>query len=250
MYIYSFDCAIKNLGVCCISIDLDWEEKIKKYTKDLYALYELDCTGDQFMAKALALLKLIDNTLEERIKLIWINVFDLIPGKKLEEVPFGVIVKKLKYVLHFLKETLPKPDVVLIEYQMNVNDKARGVSRFIEEYFTPLSELESDITIGLESYPLLTSDIPKAESSVEVHIVHPTLKNAYNIDPSELGDYGTYIKDYSNYTSNKKHAVCNFTYYMRSVKKEHQIKNQPTKLDDIADSFMMAYAWCRKKQLI
>ena len=169
------------------------------------------------------------------------------------EVKFPVILRKLKYVLHFLNKTLPPAKYVLIENQMSINDKARGVSRYIEEYYTPLQELESGITIGLEKYPLTITPLTKHELTsnlAELFIVQPSLKNSHQIDPSELGSYATYISKYTNYTANKKHTTANFVYYMKIMGKSDEIENINNKLNDIADAFMMAYAWCKNKNII
>lgn len=252
-YIYSFDCAIKNLGVCCISINTEWEKEISALTAQLYELYNSDCKRDEFLSKALVLVKQIDYVLESRFKLEWANVIDLIPGKKVAEVPFNTILKKLKYILHFLNKTLPAANYVLIEHQMSINDKARGVSRYIEEYYTPLQELDSEVTIGLEKYGLNITPLTEKElkaNTAELFIVQPSLKNSHQIDPSDKGAYSTYIEKYTNYTANKKHTTHNFVYYMNSMGKAEEIADINNKLNDIADAFMMAYAWCKSRGFI
>lgn len=252
-YIYSFDCAIKNLGICCVSVNTKWQEELVDYTKQLYELYNTKSTKEIFLKKALSITTGINKTLESRFKLEWANVVDLIPGKKVLEVKFPIILRKLKYLLHFLNKTLPAADFVLIENQMNINDKARGVSRYIEEYYTPLQELESEITIGLEKYPLTITPLKPEEINInhaELFIVQPSLKNSHQIDPSELGSYSTYISKYTNYTANKKHTTANFVYFMKARGKESEISDIANKLNDIADAFMMAYAWCMNKGMI
>jgi hypothetical protein len=250
MIIYSFDCAVKNLGVCCISVDEHWRDKISAHVTDLYKLYEMEGTRKEFLDRTQAIMRGIDSTLDNMYKLVWINVFDLIPGQKLTSVPFGQIVAKLKYIMWYLGKTLPEPDVVLIEYQMNANDKARGISRFIEEYYTPLKELESDVSIGIDAYPLNTdTDLPDTRN-VEVCIINPTLKNAYQVDKSDAGNYSTFIQKYSNYVANKKHTTHNFKHYMSMIGKESELVGLANKLDDVSDAFMMAYAWCKKRKLI
>lgn len=253
IYIYSFDCAIKNLGICVVSVNTKWEEEIKSYTQQLYDLYDSDTNKDEFLKRAFELASNINYTLESRFKLEWANVIDLIPEKKVLEVKFPIILRKLKYVLHMLNKTLPPANYVLIENQMNINDKARGVSRYIEEYYTPLQELESDITVGLDCYPLKTYKLDIKELSTntaELFIVQPSLKNSYQIDPTEVGSYATYIEKYTNYTANKKHTTANFVYYMKSMGKSDEIASIKNKLNDIADAFMMAYAWSKNKVLI
>jgi hypothetical protein len=51
-----------------------------------------------------------------------------------------------------------------------------------------------------------------------------------------------------NYTANKAHSKYNFLEWMKANDSMELIKGIPKEnIDDIADSFLMAYAWCLKK---
>ncbi len=198
------------------------------------------------------------NLLEESNRLIdsvfsikYMNIFDLAAEGKAKETKFVEVVKRLKYIMFCLEKQLPKPDIVLIEYQMNANDKSRGISRYIEEYYLPLGGTDATVTYAMNAYPLEAADIPEdLVSDTKICIVMPSLKNAYQIDPSQAGEYQTYIEKYnSNYNANKAHAIHNFEYFIKSRGLSHTIKNIPNKLDDIADAFMQAYAWCKFTKL-
>lgn len=252
MIILGFDCAIKNLGICCIEINDNWREEVAEIIDELNRFYS---TMDQYADKSKFLSKIeeiftrIVKLLDSMFQIRFLNIIDLIPGKKVLTVKYKDILKSLKYTLYCLNKQLPKPDKVLIENQMNINDKARGISRYIEEFYTDISDVDVSITYAIDAYPILAIK-PVKTKPCDVVIVAPTLKNGYKTDPSELGDYSTYIEKYSNYTANKKHTTWNFKYFMEVFGKKQEIQSINNKLDDISDAFMMTYAWCKYKQLI
>lgn len=255
MYIYSFDCATKNLGFCCIYVDEHWRAKVSKIINELYAIYEDPPELDVLLSRVAKILTQINQILDNIFRIEYINVFDLVPGAKASTVKYNVVLKRLKYVIYCLEKQLPKPDVVLIEYQMNINDKARGVSRYIEEHYTVMGGFDdipdgqNGIEYGLEAYPLILADFPDDLAETIVHIVSPGVKNSYDLDQSLT--YAYYISTKStNYEANKAHSVANLKAYLAKHQKLDIIKNCSVKLDDLADSFMMAYAWCVKTGLI
>jgi hypothetical protein len=263
MIILSFDCAIKNIGICCVEIDTEWRRKASEYIDELYALYDRigSLSKSEFVELSFDIIKRINTFVDNIFVLRYVNVVDLIPGKKVDEVKYSILVGRLKYMLACLDKTVPKPDVVLIEHQMVINDKSRGMSRFMEEYYTPLQEPDEDITYALGDYPLINVEVKETKKSV-VCIVNPTLKNTYPIDKSPAGSYSSFISKYSNYTANKKHTDHNFRYYLNKTGKMHILeelssKSKKSKSDvidqktyDMADAFMMAYAWCCHNKLI
>jgi hypothetical protein len=252
--IYSFDCAIKNLGFCCIEIDNEWRNKTAKLINSLNTFYEnIPENKQELTQKMTSLIKQTDQLISNRLIIKYINVFDLVPEGKASATKFQEILKRLKYVIYCLEKQLPPPDVVLIEYQMNINDKARGVSRYIEEHFTAIGcSLDTDsITYALDNFPLIGAEIPTNQLLCSVHIVAPGLKNMYPIDKSIAGNYDKFIeKHIRNYEANKAHSVHHFLHYLKSFGLLSIIKNCPNKLDDLADAFMMAYAWCTKNKLL
>jgi len=252
MIVFSFDCAIKNLGFCCIEIDLNWESKIKELTKELLNFYKTYDSHEDPLAFIKNILTRIDNVLDNAFKIKYMNIIDLVPEGRAKDTKFTEVVKRLKYILYCLQQQLPTPDFVLIEYQMNANDKSRGISRYIEEYFLPLGNTDATITYAMTAYPLNAIDIPlNLASDTKIYIVTPNLKNSYQVSSLESLNYQTFIEKYNrNYDANKAHAVSNFEYFISSRNLDHTIKKIPNKLDDIADAFMMAYSWARHEKYI
>lgn len=250
MIIFSFDCAVKTLAFCCIKYDENYLDKLninitqlKNINKSLLE-HKLEHKLDHKLLEINKLLTDIQINIDKRIELIYINVFDLIPSKKMEKCNFHDVLINLKYVLHCLDNQLGRPDVTLIEYQMNANDKSRGISRYIEGHYTELQTPTEKIAFAFSAYPVLPMHVEKKDS--KVYIINPNLKNAYQIDPTEKGAYSYYIQKYSNKTSNKKHTTHNFIYYLNQVGKSDILNGVTIKLDDAADAFMMAYSWLKK----
>lgn len=255
MIIYSFDCAMKNLGFCCIEIDDKWREKTAELLDVIEKFYANPPeTKESIQTEMLNIFRTADSIVTNQFVIKYINVFDLIPNGKAKSQKFGDTLQCLKYVVYCLEKQLPNPDVVLIEYQMNVNDKARGISRYIEEHFTPIGirggeSSITNITYALNKFPLIAADIPEDQCECTVHIVAPGLKNRYNIDSAAV--YTGFLEKYSsNYAANKAHAVHHFKYFLNKFGLSDMIKDCPNKLDDLADAFMMAYAWSKKNKLI
>jgi hypothetical protein len=257
MIIYSFDCAIKNLGICCIEIDENWREKIADIINELNNFYNNVSSKAVFYEQSKDILTKINNILDNIFIIKFLNIIDLVPEGKVATKTSKDILRRLKYTLYCLDKQLPKPDVVLIEHQMSQNDKARGISRYIESHYSPKIDdadgFDDSITFAIPAYPLIAADIPEVELKQKkvVHVLPATLKNSYDIDiKSKLGSYSYYIEKYTNYIANKKHSTYNFKYFMECRGLSKQLENIPNKLDDIADAFMMAYAWSIHNKLI
>lgn len=251
MIIFSFDCAIKNLGFCCIEFDEKWRTKAAEIINRLNNLYSIieNISKDDFLNKSYEILRDTNNLLSNMFKLRYANTIDLISEKKVEEVKYNDIFKSLKYVLECLNRQLPKPDIVLIETQMCVNDKARGISRYIEDMYSDVEIPDTEITFAIKEFPLIAFDIYDFLGK-KVQCVNATLKNTYSVDLSSEGDYSEFISKYTNYCANKKHTEHNFKYYMNKTGRGKMLKNIPNKLDDVSDAFMMAYAWlCHNKYI-
>lgn len=250
--IYSFDCAIKNLGFCCIKLSDTYKEEIDILIEEIQQFYDnIPKTKKETLEKILYILSKANKIMDSIFEIQYINVFDLIPDNKVAQVKFTEILKRLKYVIFCLTKQLPKPDYVLIENQMSVNDKARGISRYIEEYFVPLGcDDNTLITYALCKYPLISAELPKNIDATKVCIVAPGLKNAFQIDHVD-GSYGKFTEKYAtNYSANKAHTTHNFKHWLKITGQMNIIENCPNKLDDLSDAFMMAYAWCKNRGLI
>ena len=248
MMIFSFDCAIKNLGFCCLEINDNWRDEVADLIVEIENFY-LDPT-DSPLDKMQEIVSKADLLVDSIIKIKYMNIFDLAAEGKARSTKYSEVVKRLKYILYCLEKQLPSPDIVLIEYQMNVNDKARGISRYIEEYYLPIGDTDATITYAMNDYPLIAADLPDNVPTRKIYTITASLKNAYQTDPTVEGSYQTFIEKYNrNYDANKAHTTHNFTYFLKSRGLSHTIENIPNKLDDISDSFMQAYAWCKASNI-
>jgi hypothetical protein len=87
--------------------------------------------------------------------------------------------------------------------------------------------------------PLSTAAIN--QNNCRVVIVDPSLKN--NVSLNSDGEYGNFISVANKaYDANKQHTSYNFVTYCRAFDLYWCI-SKCKKIDDIADAFMMAYAW-------
>ena len=253
MLILSFDCAIKNLGICLIEFDNYWYNKVNVILKsDILNIDKL---------------KKIDIVLSNIINIKWINVIDLIPDKRITDHVDKTYL--LKSMLLSVDKTLSKYgniDIVLVEYQMAPNDKCRAISAQIVYHYSGYggidvnlkkSSKKSSIKSSIKSlnkhsityanamYPMEYIDISKKE----VYVVGPSLKNKFDLCID--GRYCNFAMKYStNYKANKEHAVFNFKYFLNIMKKADILDNINNKISDIADAFMMTYAWLMDKGLI
>lgn len=199
MYYLSFDCANKSLAVGLYEIN-----------KDKIAGTE----GGNIMGG-----------LENNIKVLYLDVIDLIPNQKIKDTNLIGRTLSLKNNLLILNSkieplitTVDEPIQVMIEYQMHVNDKSRTIfNQLIYEY----------------------SEIPK----YKITIVKPIIKNTIHL--SDDLQYGDFIAKYSsNYRCNKVHSKANFLYFINEFKLQSMIKHiKKSNLDDIADTFMQVVAY-------
>ncbi len=306
MIIFGFDCAIENLGICILHFNENWnvdvEMIVKKinnmccileacasegYTSEGYTSegYTSESSTPGVLSKIKCLINEINIFINNIIKVNFINVVDLIPGKNAKD--FSIVEKttKLKYLLTALDDQSEKPDVVLIEYQMKANDISRILSAQIAYHY---AALESDIMINnkntknrkdsalnqcsinyavkefpiefnknklieLVETPITSASVnPKLPCKRIVELVGASLKNIYKIAPD--GDYGNFISKYSAYTANKKHTTYNMLYFMDNFTNNDNIKNIfkniPNKINDMADAFMMCFGWLIKNNKI
>lgn len=204
MYYLSIDCANKSLAVGLYNINYinDWKIKL---------LNILNSDNDIFNV-------LIEcNTfLNSIVNIISLEVIDLIPKKKVKDTTIIERSIKLKKHISEIKKKLKGIDKiihVLIEYQMNVNDKSRGVFNQLIYAFS-----------NIQKY--------------KIHIVIPTLKNQIYFK-DELKHCRILQKYSKNYTANKVHCKENFLFFLKCFDKLELIKNiQKKNIDDIADTFM------------
>lgn len=184
--ILSFDCANRSLGVCLLSIDPSLDIKdLNKSNTDIKLLKVVDLT------------KGVKYTIPKKAKLLKQCLTDI--NKEI-----GIV-----------------PDIVLVEFQMKVNDKSRCVCYQIIYHY---------------------SDICK-----RIHIVSPSLKNrVFFNDDLRWTIFGEKYK--TNYTANKNHSKSNFLHYLKINDQTTSVENIAKKnLDDIADAFMQILGFLKFK---
>lgn len=236
--IASFDAAILNLGVCYVEFDDEWKSKLEIYIK------KINNIGND-PQKILDLLKEINTFLDNIIKIIFFNVIDLTNGEKSQNIPMITRTQRLKHLLKSLDNTLPYPDIVLVEYQMKHNDISRTISNQISMWY---SDIINDKTIkyAVKNFPI--NFAPTEKKDVLVDLVGPTLKNTVSM--FDKGSYDNFIVKWSNYTANKKHTSANFKKFAEVFLPDINLFEINNKIDDIADGFLMIFAWLKKKKLL
>jgi hypothetical protein len=270
--IAGFDAAIQNLGVFYIEFDDQWKIKLNSYLYEISQLYNglLDITNKEFLDKIQILLVNLNTFIDNIIKIKFFNVFNLIPGCKSSSVPMLERTRRLKHLLKHIDQLLPQPDIVLIEYQMKHNDISRTISNQIAMWYMtdsdnipiipkcvtksrkssshiPTTVTNDHLTYSVDLYPLTSCQIPFTPSNRIIELVGPTLKNTISLYPG--GDYANFIVKWSNYVANKKHTSSNFVKFSDVFLPDLDLTNINNKLDDIADGFMMIFAWLKKHNM-
>ena len=222
MYIIGFDIAVKSLAVSIIEFNNNWDHDLAMLKQHFFTDI-LDKTIIQTCQKILIFLDKLEDLLNNLIKLIFIDVVDLIPNQKVKNTTPIERALKLKEYLYKLdndhKHILTDNCKILLEYQMGPNDKSRTIfSQILYHY--------SDISV-----------------TKNIEIVGPSLKNKININKNT--SFGDFYKKYTKtYDANKKHSICNMLQWLKNNNMEHMIKNiQKKNLDDVADAFNMSLAW-------
>jgi hypothetical protein len=189
----------------------------------------------------------IDKLLDTIFKIVYMNVFDLIPDEPITPANHIKIVQSMKYLLQCLDIQLPKPDVVLIEHQMKKNGKTNEISHYLEMYYMPIGQ-DTLLTYTLPNFPIDDSKIILNSSVIpKVLLIGGSVKNSYDIDTVN-GKYSKFTMKYNDdYTANKEHCNYNFRYFLSAWDVKLYTKESTR---DIADAFMQAYAWCKLQKYI
>ena len=231
MRIVSFDCANKSLGVSILNYNLNISKDIKlKY--DMYLAEKAELLknfNDIKMNKLLEkYIKLLDETIKlvsNKITIEFLDVVDLIPGKKVKETDPVYRTDKLYDYLNNIIDplvnfTIDKEYIFLLEFQMGPNVKSGTVSAQI-------------------MYHLM-----KYKNGDNIKLIGPSLKNKIIIGGSH-NNYKNYIEKYTtNYGANKAHSKQNFLDLLKYLDSEIMIKDIKKKnIDDIADSVLMSLAF-------
>jgi hypothetical protein len=260
MRIISYDCAIKSLGVAIIDFDLGKccgdictlldtfisEEKLINYsTATAHQLYHR-------INEFIKLKEMILSTIYNSPTILYLNVFDLIPGKKVSEAK-QLKTERLHGCLTYTKliaESGGKDiDYVLVEYQMNANDKSREVMNQIKNFYSPSSFgfsqgsnfFAKKFSKRLISLRLYGNDI----NTVKFKLIKPTLKNTLSFTKElSYSNICSISNSISTYKCNKIHCRKNLVYYLESRGLSGYLDGvKASNIDDVADAFMQAFAW-------
>jgi hypothetical protein len=283
MYILSFDVASKSLAVSIIKFNENWRADVKQsieilnQTLCLYTSISNKPNIDSFTKicqASLIHINNIHNILDTLIQIIFVDVVDLIPGKKIKETDLILRSNRLKGYLNNLDNMIKDFDAchVLVEYQMGPNNKSNNVFSQILYHYSegdlnfantydsiyiikntsdsnPINKNKSESnpiiknTSEHKNKKLKDNTEPKKTPTLTIEIVGPSLKNKLNLDKDRPRTY--FIEKYAKtYDANKKHSISNMNYFLKTKKAEYMIANIKNKnLDDIADSITMTLAW-------
>ena len=248
MRILSIDPATKSLAVSLLDFNENWLSEIADVSSSNRVRFHDE---PDLMARVNILnewVMEIKRIMESIIQLKYANVFDLIPGTKLADCPAIVRAQRLKGVVEYIKYINAKLggplDTVLIEYQMSLNDKSRGVSAGLVYAFSSPGADFSSASTHMSVKDEFAEALPRANCRVE--IVGAALKGKVYFGSGNIQNFRK--KYMSNYDCNKAHSKHNFLTWIADHDQQHLIDGIPkSNLDDVADSFLMAYAWAIKE---
>ncbi len=228
----SFDVANKSLAISIINIEhtLNITKKIEEafceYKKNKKKYLKKN-QPNSIATEYYTLLKKCNDVLNCRIFIEYLNVIDLIPGKKISETTIVERTFFLDKALKTLKEKIPDNNFkFLIEYQMGPNDKSRTVSSQLIMFCTSFM-----------------NDAEDAKNRIK--LVGPSLKNKLFIEGDEESYHAFYLSKFkSNYTANKNHTKYMLKKIVKIYNQNNIIKEIKKKnIDDAADSVCMAIAY-------
>lgn len=213
MLIISFDCAVKTLGVAVVEYNDNWYNEIQILIRDK----SLDK-------------KVLLEKINEKVDNINIIILETVCIANTKDI--------LQKRLLGLKNYVNKLNERINEY-LKINNKILNIEKTIVliEKQNPSNPISVSIShCLLYEYSTYKSVLQGA-----------SVKNKVELDPEK--SYGYFIEKYSNtYTSNKKHSINNFEYYMKIFKKEDLVKDIKKK-DDVADAFnqILGYLYFKSK---
>lgn len=241
MYIIGIDVATKSLAISIIKHNPNeiLEKQMESALKN-YKVHKKLLMGDnpniksinEVLKKYLELLESINSSLNQ-IQILFIDVKDLIPDKKLKESTIIERTNSLRIHLDLIDKEIAdlkcenKDLVFLIEYQMGPNDKSRVISSQLLYHFSKYTE-----------------------SNIE--LVGPSLKNSLYYKNIEKSKYSYFLEKYAtNYSANKAHSKYLFLELIKTVKIDDMMEDIKKKnIDDVADSVLMPIAWLKKHELL
>ena len=253
MIIFGFDCAIKNIGINIVQFNQLYNDQLQILNNELIDFISIKKSFTDFTIGVCDILDKMNELMSNVLKIIWFNNVNLIADANVADVPVIERICRIKTLLTQL-DSIAKPDLVLVEYQMGPNDDMRCISNCIIYHYAHGNcqiTFKMPILTPMQLTPTPTQLTPMQLIQPTIAMVMPSLKNKYNIAPN--GSYSTFITKYSNYTANKKHTTFNYKYFIKTTHLNiyNIISNCKDKeLYDIADSFMMIYSYLKKKRLI
>ena len=234
MFYLSFDCANKSLGVSYFQYDLNSSVSLIKLCNNYYDMLNIEYDVNSSILNNIKRLKLklktkeliskyikflieLNKLLDSVIDIRYLDVINLLNDRKTKNVNIidrSVCLKtKLLYIDSLLN--ISNQTTVVIEYQMNCNDKSRTIYNQLIYHYSCINKFI-------------------------VKVIAPAFKN--KIYFSEELKHNKFIQIYrSNYIANKKHTSANFIYFMNVFDKSELISHIKKKnIDDISDSFIQA----------
>jgi hypothetical protein len=261
MLIFSFDCAAKNLGVCVCYFNENWKAELEEHVKNINVINNMikDNKLEDPEDVINNIYQIITNFLNNIFKLMWFNTVDLMPGINIKNKLTLDISINLKSFLSFLDSKFGKPDLVLIEHQMKVNDISRIISYQIMYHYVEEQNKKNNYELKLPQQTLqqtpkqIPQQTPKQISHQPssyaqpkptiIYVLSCNVKNSYSF--SNKLEYFNFIEKYSKYTANKKHTLANFKFYLENLHHEKIQFDKKDKLDDASDAFMMVYGYLK-----
>lgn len=223
MYVLSIDSATKSLGVSVVSYNLSLADDIEKEF-NLYLNHKKNNTFNERLENFILMLKQVNKILDNKLQLHYLNVIDLIPNKKVNDVSVQDRTKALhNYLTDVIDPIIQSKDnwLFLLEFQMGPNTKSNIIS--------------SQLMYHLSKY------------NHKIELVGPSLKNKIIIGDIS-GGYENFAEKYqTSYAANKMHSRHNFLKLLKNMKKESMIKDIKKKnIDDIADSVLQGLSYMIK----
>jgi hypothetical protein len=246
MRILSVDPANKSLAVSIIDFNLNWKNDLVAIKTKYTIKYSKAVNIEEKLAVLWERTQAVSTLLNELFSLKYINVFDLLPEQKVNSTSTELRLGRLKGVIAYVEKInkVLKPskglDQVLVEKQMSQKNMEIS-SSLIYAFTKPNFSFMEKSTYFTQDKTIFAVNIAPT-----VNMVGASLKSKVYF--GSAGHIQQFRKRYmGNYTANKAHAKYNFLEWVKLKDSMELIKGIPKKnLDDIADSFLMAYAWCLK----
>jgi hypothetical protein len=238
MLIFGFDSGTVNLGVCCVEYNENWQNDIIDLLEESMETIEEGRNNnvELYISKQKALYVKLSSFINNIIKIKWMNNINLNIGSK----DIILMSSRLKYFLESL-DTIGKPNLVLIEFQMVQNNTTNCMSSQIAYHY---SYADNNIKYRLPNYSLPNNKIDN--KVIDVQFIIPKIKNIYHLAPD--GAYYNFIAKYkTNKSANKNHTQYNFEYFVTNYSISYDKK---IKLNDISDAFMMIFGYLRLKNIL